>query len=319
MGIPRRSWRLAAGVTAAGIAVAIGLAGCGGADDTGSSDGGGAVQRDSAAEAPAPAEGGPAADAPGQGAPGADKDGEVGGAPVRFQVDQRSIIYTGSLTVRVKKAADVDTVAERAIAAATGAGGFVGSDKRTSDGGHTQAALTLRVPANRFTTVVNQLAELGKEESRSIDTQDVTEEVVDLDARLASQQASVNRTRTLLAQARTIAEIVSVEGELAKREAELASLQAKKRRLGDLTALSTITLMLLGPDAAVIEKEDPETGFLAGLAAGWTAFVASLEVLLTVLGALLPWAVALGVPAYLIYRLVRWLNRRRRPPAEVTP
>jgi hypothetical protein len=317
MSIPRRGWRLAAGVTAAGIAVAIGLAGCGGADDTGSSDGG-AVQRDSAAEAPAPAAGAPGA-APNEAAPDADKAGEVAGAPVRFQVDQRSIIYTGSLSVRLKKAADVDAVAERAIAAATGAGGFVGSDKRTSDGGHTQAALTLRVPANRFTTVVNQLAELGKEESRSIDTQDVTEEVVDLDARLASQQASVNRTRTLLAQARTIAEIVSVEGELAKREAELASLQAKKRRLGDLTALSTITLMLLGPDAAVVEEEEPETGFLAGLAAGWTAFVASLEVLLTVLGALLPWAVALGVPAYLIYRLVRWLNRRRRPPAEVTP
>ena len=314
MGIPRRGWRVAAGVMAAGIAVAIGLAGCSAGDDAGS-DSGGAVQRDTAAEGPAA--GAPGA-APNEAAPDADKAGEVGGAPVRFQVDQRSIIYTGSLTVRVKKAADVDAVAERAIATATGAGGFVGSDKRTSDGGHTQAALTLRVPADRFTAVVDQLAELGEEESRSIDTQDVTEEVVDLDARLASQQASVNRTRTLLAQAKTIAEIVSVEGELAKREAELASLQAKKRRLGDLTALSTITLMLLGPDAAIVAEEEPETGFLAGLSAGWTAFLVSMEVLLTILGALLPWTIALGVPAYLGYRLVRWLNRRRRPPAQVT-
>jgi hypothetical protein len=303
-------------VAAAGIAVAIGLAGCS-ADDSGSSDGGGAVQRDTAAEGPAPAAGAPGADVPGEPAQDADKAGEAAGAPVRFRVDQRSIIYTGSLNVRLKKAADVDAVAERAIATATGAGGFVGSDKRTSDGGHTQAALTLRVPANRFTTVVDELAGLGKEESRSIDTQDVTEEVVDLDARLASQQASVDRTRTLLAQAKTIAEIVSVEGELAKREAELASLQAKKRRLGDLTALSTITLMLLGPDAAVVTEEEPETGFLAGLAAGWTAFLVSMEVLLTVLGALLPWTIALGVPAYLVYRLVRWLNRRRRTPAQV--
>jgi hypothetical protein len=285
-------------LTGAGLAVVVGLAGCsqGSSDDSGTSGG-------SIAEAP---QAGPEA------APAEDKAGQPGGAPARFQVDERSIIYTGALSVRLKQDDDMDAVADQAIAAAAGAGGFVGSDRRSSDNGRSQAALELRVPADRFTAVVDRLAGLGKEESRSIDTQDVTEEVVDLDARIASQQASVNRTRTLLAQARTIAEIVAVEGELAKRESELASLQAKKRRLADLTSLSTITLTLLGPEAEAVEEET-ETGFLAGLEAGFKSVVVALEIVLTILGALLPWLVALGLPIYVLVRFLRWLSRRRRP------
>jgi hypothetical protein len=294
---------------AAGLAVLVGLAGCGqGGDDATSSGGGFDGDRGNVAEAPQAN--------PGAAAPAQDKAGQPAGAPARFRVDERSIIYTGTLSVRLTRDDDIDEVANQAIAAASGAGGFVGSDRRTSDNGRSQATLELRVPADRFTAVVDRLAGFGTEESRSIDTQDVTEEVVDLDARIASQLASVNRTRTLLAQAQTIAEIVSVEGELAKRESELASLQAKKRRLADLTSLSTITLTLLGFEAEVVEET--ETGFLPGLDAGFRSVVVALEIALTILGALLPWLVALGVPIYVLVRFLRWLSRRRRPAAQAT-
>jgi hypothetical protein len=223
----------------------------------------------------------------------------------------RSIIYTGSITVRVD---NVSEAAAKAIGIVTGAGGFVGGDKRSSNDRRSEATLELRVPAPRFTAVVDQLGrQLGTEEQRAINTEDVTEAVVDLDARIQTQQASVTRTRTLLSRARTIGEIVSVESELAKREAELASLQAKKRRLADLTTLSTITLVLLGPDADAPKKDEPATGFVAGVKAGWSAFLASMEVLLTVLGALLPWAIALGIPVFGLIWFIRRLGRRTRP------
>jgi hypothetical protein len=61
-----------------------------------------------------------------------------------------------------------------------------------------------------------------------------------------------------------------------------------------------------------VVTEDDHLGFLTGLAGGWTAFVAAIVVALTVLGALLPWAIAIGVPVFLV---VWWLRRRRPAPA----
>jgi hypothetical protein len=77
--------------------------------------------------------------------------------------------------------------------------------------------------------------------------------------------------------------------------------------------LSTITLELRGPQARPSDSDDGDTGFIAGLKAGWKAFLVSMEVLLTVLGALLPWLVALGVPVFGLAWLLRRLGRRSRP------
>jgi hypothetical protein len=302
----RRGRRIAAGLGAVGLALAVAVSGCSAGENTdrgaatsGGGDAGLADQKGAEGPAGAPA---PAQDTPGKPA--------APGAPAKFQVDQRAIVYTGSITVRVEK---VDEAAASVAGFATAAEGFVGGDKRTTSNGHSRATVTLRVPADRFGAVVDQIAGLGESEQRDIDTEDVTEAIIDVDARIATQQASVNRTRALLARARTIGEIVSLESELTRRESELAALQAKKRRLADLTTLSTITAVLLGPDAEVSGEDEPDTGFVAGLKAGWKAFLASMEVLLTVLGALLPWVIALGVPLYALIWLLRRLGRRSRP------
>ena len=162
--------------------------------------------------------------------------------------------------------------------------------------------------------MVDQLSKLGTEEERQISTEDVTEQTIDLDARITVQQARVDSGRKLLAQAKSLNDLVMLEREVATREADLASLQAKKRRLADLTALSTITVTLLDPEAAAVTDDDPP-GFLGGLGAGWDALLASLRVLLTVLGALLPWLIAFGLPIWALIYAVRRYNRSRRRPA----
>ncbi|WP_327042636.1 DUF4349 domain-containing protein [Micromonospora ureilytica] len=283
------------------LAAALALTGCG-AGDSGARD-----SADSAAEAPA-ANGGEAGRDAAAGAP----EGAGAGAP-DLRVDQRAIIYTGTMRVQVN---EVDSAARDAAAMASRAGGFVGGDvRRSAAGDDAVAELELRVPAANFTDVVEEIAKLGRQQSREIDTQDVTEETVDLDARITSQRARVESARRLLARATSITDLVSLENELGRREADLAALEAKKRRLADLTALSTITVSLAGPAAKTTEEKD-ETGFLAGLKGGWKAFVVSMTVLLTVLGALLPFLVALGVP---LAALLVVLRRRRKPPALVAP
>jgi hypothetical protein len=277
------------------------LTGCsGGASDNTASSAGAPGMTEKQAEAPDAAGAGAAPPAEGKDQPAQAPD---------LSVDQRSIIYTGSITIRVE---DVNQAAAKATAIADGAGGFVGGDKRNITDGSSDATLELRVPAEKFSSVVDQLARtLGTEEQRGISTEDVTEQTVDLDARIAVQQARVDSGRKLLSQAKSLNDLVMLEKEVATREADLASLQAKKRRLADLTALSTITVVLLDPKAEAISKDGGPAGFLGGLEGGWKALVASLAVVLTILGALLPWLIAIGLPAWAIFYLVRRYARRR--------
>jgi hypothetical protein len=288
--------RTTAALGAVALAATLALAGCGDGSDNAQSSSGSAPNLD--APAGAPAKGG----APEAAEPARDQAAE---AP-DLKVDQRSIIYTGAITVRVD---DVNIAAARAAGIATAAGGFVGGDKRNSGSGSQDATLELRVPAEKFTPVVDQLAGLGNEEQRGINTEDVTEQTIDLDARIATQQARVDSGRKLLAQAKSLSDLVMLEREVATREADLASLQAKKRRLADLTALSTITVVLLDPDAVAAQDDDGPPGFLAGLENGWKGLLASLAVLLTVLGWIMPWVIAIGLPVWGII----WLYRRYRP------
>ncbi|PGH43509.1 protein of unknown function (DUF4349) [Micromonospora sediminicola] len=285
-------------LVAVGLAAVLAVGACSAGGDSGSND----------AAAPAAEGGGDAGAERDQAAPGG-----TGGADLR--VDQRSIIYTGTMQVRVD---DVDTAAREATTAVTAAGGFVGGDRRSSESADARAVLTLRVPADRFAGVIDQLAGFGRQERREIRTEDVTEQVVDLDARIATQRARVESARKLLAQASSVDQLVALENEVGTRQADLAALEARKRRLADLTALSTITVTFLGRDASTAEEE-ADLGFLTGLGGGWTVFLTSVRVLLTVLGAVLPFAVVIGVPLWLLLRWRRRRGRRTPPPGGPQP
>ncbi|BEL11340.1 DUF4349 domain-containing protein [Actinoplanes sichuanensis] len=288
------------------------LAGCS-ADGSDTSEGAAVQPAAGKAEAGGPMADQAAEQAGGGAAPNQAKDTTAQAPDLR--VDQRSIIYTGSITVRVK---NVNDDAAKVTGIAAGAGGFVGGDERHSGDGSSTATIKLRIPADKFSAVVDQLAGLGDEENRGINTEDVTEAVVDLDARIEVQKARVESGKRLLAEAKSLDDLVMLEREVATRESDLASLEAKKRRLSDLTSLSTITVILLGPNATVNDDGDEPAGFLGGLANGWNALVASLGVLLTVLGALLPWIIAFGLPAWAVIHLVRRYRRRDDSPM-VTP
>ncbi|MGI5178934.1 DUF4349 domain-containing protein [Dactylosporangium sp. CA-152071] len=290
-------------LTAAGAALLVAVSGC-------AADKSDSASTSSADRAVAPAAGGMAQEGGGPGAGPAKQpvqDPNANKAPDNIDVEDRSIIYAGTMTVRVD---NVDDAAAKAIALATAAGGFVGGDNRRSDDRRSTGTLVLRVPAPKFTTTLEQLKELGDEESRTVNAQDVTDQVVDVQARLDNASASVDRIRALLAKATTIGEITSLESELSRRLSDLESLQARKRKLDGLTALSTITLQLLGPEAAITRDKD-EIGIVAGFKEGMKAFLASLQVALTVLGWLAPWVLLLGVPLYLLVRLVRRFRPKR--------
>jgi hypothetical protein len=219
-----------------------------------------------------------------------------------------SLVRTADLTVRVD---DVRRAADQAARVATAAGGVVESEERTRVGDDGSATAVLRVPPAAFGTTLTRLAELGEEVDRRLGTTDVTEQVVDLEARTASQRASVARVRALLDRAASIGEVVQVEAELTRRTADLESLEARLAALEGQVDLSTITLRLTGEDGA-LAAGGPQ-GFADGLAAGWSALVTLGRALGVTAGALLPFT------PLLLAGVLLWRLRTRRPPRPASP
>lgn len=222
----------------------------------------------------------------------------------------RSVVRTAHVTVEV---ADPAAAVREIRTTATAAGGLVAEEQADDTG----ARLVLRVPAADLDRLVEEVTANRTVPARSGRVEDVTEQVVDLDARVASQQASVNRVRALLAEAESIGDVVAVESELARREAELQSLRSRLEMLRDQVALATLVVELRGPDTPGADDPTP-LGFLAGLGAGWDGLRALGAAAAAVIGFALPFLPLLALLAG-VARAVRRARRGRRPAATPSP
>lgn len=231
------------------------------------------------------------------------KPGSAQGQDISQPGVDRSLVRTATIELA---GADVGEIVDRAHDVAVAEGGFTGREEVREE----SATVILRIPGDRFDGAVDKLSELGEVISRNQSTEDVTEQVVDLDSRVATQRASVDRVRALLARASTVDEIVRIEQEVTTRESDLESLEQRRQALAGQVAMSTVTLKV---DKAVAPapRQEEASGFLAGLSDGWGAFLDAGAVTLRVVGAVLPFLLVFGIPAALVLR--RW--RRRRTPA----
>ena len=216
------------------------------------------------------------------------------------------VIRTASLTVQVKS---VGKALADARSTAETAGGYVGEENTTRDEeGHEETRVVLRVPVERYDAVLTELQGAGKLLEREAKAQDVTDQVVDVDSRVKSARASVARVRELMDQATRLSDVVELEGELSRRQADLEALLARQASLKDRTSLATITLSLSERPVDTAAQDDGP-GFVDALAGGWDAFVTMLRWVVVVFGAVLPFAVVLGL---LVLGWLRWVRPRRR-------
>ena len=228
------------------------------------------------------------------------------------------MISTGRVTLEAEDLVEVRDGVDRMLGKY---GGFVADEQTYNDSkGRTQSSvLTLRIPSNHFDDAMREFDELGTVSDAKRKVDDVTTEVIDVDARIRTEQVSLRRLRGFLAKASTVDAMIRLESEIARREANLSSLQAQQRYLDDQTSMSTLVLTMHEPSgvAPPAAKDDPlkDAGFLTGLQNGWDALLGVLLVVATVLGAVLPFLVVIalvGLPALL------WL-RRHRPAAPPAP
>ncbi len=243
---------------------------------------------------------------------GGDVDSTVPVVPVGLPVQGgRSIVATAELDVEV---VDVEDAARQAGDAAVVAGGFLAEQDAVAS--QRSATLVLRVPTERYDEVLDASAALGEVLAQRVDTADVTDQVIDLEARIASGQASVARVRDLLAESGDVIQLATVEGELARREAELESLLGQQRVLADQVALATIRLSLSEPPvpaAEVTAEPEDRPGFGGGLEQGVEVFLTGASVASAVAGFLLPFVPFLVLAAVAVV-VLRRRSRRPAPP-----
>lgn len=227
--------------------------------------------------------------------------------PVSPTVTDRSIIRTAYVSLRVDA---VDTAVRQVRELTRASQGLVVGENISGTDGDAYASVTVQVPADSLDPYLEQLQALGTVDSLDVSAQDITTQVVDLDARIDALQTSIDRLTTLMAEAERVEDLLAVETELARRQAELDSLTAQRTYLADQVAMSTVTVSL-APITRVADVETP--GFLSGLSSGWSALVALVGYAFTALGFLLPFLLIAGVIAIPVtWLLVRQARRRRR-------
>ncbi len=312
-----RTRLLAASVTLAALAALTACSGGGSdigpaaTDDTAMREaGGGGGDAASAPEAEVPADGGAGA-----------KAGSVAFQDGNVSLTQ-ALIRTGSVSLRCDDVGETRFSVQELVDEHRGQ---IAEDKTETDktGAALRSRMVLRVPSADFDEVMDALAKLAILATTSTSSEDVTTQLIDVEARIAVQERSVSRVRTLLTRAESIRDIMAIEGELANRQAQLDSLSQQQAWLKDQTSMATISVHLqrTEKDVSAPKKEDRK-GFLAGLEAGWDGLRGTTTAVLTAVGALLPFALValiLGVPVWLLVRRMRRTSMAPAAPAAAAP
>ncbi|MCE0508010.1 DUF4349 domain-containing protein [Microbacterium aurugineum] len=241
-----------------------------------------------------------------------DAGGAVEGAVDGAVDSDREIIATAQATVQVPS---IPGAATTIAALAADNGGYVESTEigkaaamdGTSEPAPADSAygwISIRVPSDDLPEVIAALGDVGDVLSSSTSKQDVTSISIDLQARIDSTRASVDRLTELMSQSGSVSELIEAEVALTDRQAQLESYEQQLEALQDQVAMSSLQVQLTRENSPT--TADP-AGFSDGLLAGWNGLVVSLNALVIAVGFILPWLAIAGVVI-----LVVWLVRRSR-------
>jgi hypothetical protein len=247
-------------------------------------------------------------------------DGQAESPASVAALQKQAIIQVGTITVQSNDVAAARFALDKVVDAH---GGTIADEKTTAaaDGKVRMSRVVLRIPVADFDQAMADVGKLGKVTSSTRKAEDVTGQIIDTQARIRAQEQSLRRVEVLFAQAENIRDIVAIEAQLSRRQAELDSLKGQLAYLEDQAAMSTLTVYLepTPEERTPPAEEDDDIAFVAGLEDGWHALGTVGAGLATVSGALLPFlvvGVVVGVPGAVVAR--RWLTRHpvRRPAPE---
>ncbi len=257
------------------------------------------------AEESLPAEIGDAQDAYAEGEPSGITPSPISSTLPQLQL---MVIKTALMEMETGKG-DYARIREDAVAITSAAAGYVeGESSSRDDEGLTYATLTLRIPADKFDEVLTEVSSLGEVVSTQVSTNDVSAEYVDLESRLRHLQAEESFYLSLIGQATTIQEMITIREHLDSIQLEKEQVQGRMNFLDQQVGFSTLTLSVdeVAPD------EDKE-GFWDSVGDAFKSFGRGLKKLGVGFFYALPYLVILAVIALVIWLLVRRYRRKGTP------
>jgi Domain of unknown function (DUF4349) len=184
-----------------------------------------------------------------------------GETPIR----ERMLIKTGQLSMKVD---EVQAARQKIAAIAQPLNAYI-SDERLDDSGYRlSVSMTIRVPSKLYDSLVASIERVGeKTESKSVSTQDVTEEFIDTEARLKTKKELETRYREILRQANSVTDILAVESNLNTVRGEIESMEGRLKYLSNQVSFSTLSL-------SFYQSLSTDFGFggqfIEGIKSGWT-------------------------------------------------
>ncbi|MCA2004781.1 MAG: DUF4349 domain-containing protein [Ignavibacterium sp.] len=189
---------------------------------------------------------------------------------------ERKIIKEGS--IRFETSSVIETQKEiRKIVAELG--GYIGNENSNNYEGIIEYSLTARVPEDKFNTLIDKVSSLAeKVESKNINSSDVTEEFIDVEARIKTKKELEARYKEILKKANRVDEILNIEREMGNLRAEIESLEGRMNYLKNRISLSTLNITFY-------EKVSAPFGFFSkvkqALHNGWQALLWFIIILIS--------------------------------------
>lgn len=222
---------------------------------------------------------------------------------------QPMLIRTANISLQVE---DVPGTINQIRQIATSVKGYISQVSQYREGDRLSASVTLRVPSEQYEDSLQRLQGLGQVASYSEEVQDVTEEFIDVEARLRNLKRSEEHLLELLKRTGKVSELLNVERELSNRRSEIERLEGRLRYLKQRVAFSTINVTLI----EFRPRPLPTAAFSVAkvIADAFRSVVTTARLLLV--GAIwaLMFALFFGVPAIVvvwsIYRVVKATTSR---------
>ncbi|BAY12502.1 DUF4349 domain-containing protein [Calothrix sp. NIES-2098] len=198
-------------------------------------------------------------------------------------------------------------------------GDLIGLNERqpTKDYARHTASITLRVPQNQLESTLDELAKLGTVENRNITAEDVSNQLVDFQARLTNLQRTEANLQKIMDRSGSVRDVLSVAQELSNVRQSIEQINAQLKNLKNQVAYSTITLNL----EAAVSSNSPQRSLGSQIQETWNNSSHSVGEFTVGLLKLAIWLMVYSpyvlILAAAIYGLNRW--RRNSQPVRPTP
>jgi hypothetical protein len=229
------------------------------------------------------------------------------------RANERMVVRNADIQLECESATAAQQKVESIVQAY---GGFVVESQQTASDrtslNRDTVSMTVRVPAAKFITALEEIRSSGtKVIDETVRGEDVTEEFIDVEARLKNQKALELQFMEIMKRAYSVEDAIYVQGQLAEVRGEIEKIEGRMRFLENQSSLSTIKVRLQTPTALANSSVGISARMMQSLAAGFDFAMTFILGMATFLIAILPFALFIALPGMLLFRYF-W-RRNNRP------